>query len=550
MLDRIAARFVTKMYQADREVVREGDLGNRFNVMVRGRVVLDPDEQVQQIVRLVFAQFEQCGSALGVVQYFRRRQLLFPTRGWGGNREGALLWSPLTHGRLLAVLHNPAYAGAYVYGRTHTRTACSPEEAPRVKGRTRRLVQEDWTVLLPEAHPGYLSRDEFLRNQERLADNCTHSAAEHRGAVRTGAALLQGMVSCGRCGRRMSVRYHETGTVPTYECNQLHKALGAPACQSVRGDTVDAAVAELLLAAMQPAQLEVSLATLDQLEIQAQQVEQQGQLRLERARYEAELARRRFCAVEPENRLVARSLERDWNEKLEAIERLEQEQARRPRATAQLAGPAERQRILALAQDLPAIWKAATTTQSERKQLIRFLIKDVTLSKTEETIQVGVRWQTEAVTSLELPRLRRVWEQCRTTPEVIARIRELAETHPDRQVADRLNAEGWRSGRGGPFTAKKVQWVRYAHGLPTFCPEAPKLDPAGGPQRGDGRCSARSAAAALNVDVSTIAEWCKSGRLDGIQAVPHGPRWIRLTPTAVAELRKSSRRRWSRAPRD
>jgi DNA invertase Pin-like site-specific DNA recombinase len=290
------------------------------------RLVLDPDEEVQQAIRLVFALFEQTGSALAVVKHFAQHRLLFPKRLWGKTRDGELLWKPLRHSRVLDVLHNPRYAGAYVYGRTQTRTRTLPHETPRRKGRTRRLALADWPIVRYAAHPPYLAWEQFLRNQQRLDDNCTSRAQDRRGAVRAGSALLQGLVLCGQCGRRMSVRYTRNGTTPSYECNQLHRQQAGRTCQFVRGDGVDDAVARLFLGAIQPAQLQVSLGTLAEIENQSQQIERQWQLRLERARYEADLARRRFLAVDPENRLVARNLEKDWNEKLATVAQLEREQ--------------------------------------------------------------------------------------------------------------------------------------------------------------------------------------------------------------------------------
>ena len=237
------------------------------------QMVLDPDEEVQQAVRLLFSLFEQTGSALAVVKHFGEHRLLFPDRLWGKVRHGELLWKPLQHGRVLDVLHNPRYAGAYVYGRTKTRTRTLPNEAPRVKGRTRRVELADWPIVRHNAHPGYIDWEQFLRNQQRLDDNCTSRGNDRRGAVREGHALLQGLVLCGQCGRRMTVRYTRNGTTPSYECNQVHKQQGGRTCQVVRGDGVDAAISRLLLEALQPAQLEVSLATLEQIEDQARQVD-------------------------------------------------------------------------------------------------------------------------------------------------------------------------------------------------------------------------------------------------------------------------------------
>src|SRR5947209_10435400 len=271
-----------------------------------GQVVLDPDDEVREAVRLVFDLFTQHGSALAVVTHFITHRLRFPTRLWGGSREGELVWHRLSHARVLAMLHNPRYAGTYVYGRTTTRTQVLPGEAPRLKGRTRQVKREAWPIVLLDAHPGYISWARFQCYQPHLDDNRTWRPEEHRGAVRDGTALLQGLVRCGRCGRRMSVRYPRNRRTPTYECNQAHTHHAARTCQALHGDGIDAAVTQQFLEAIQPAHLEVSLATLDQLEARARQVERQWQLRLERAQYEADAARRRFFAVEPENRLVAR----------------------------------------------------------------------------------------------------------------------------------------------------------------------------------------------------------------------------------------------------
>jgi hypothetical protein len=287
---------------------------------------------------------------------------------------------------------------------------------------------------------------------------------------------------------------------------------------------------------MQPAQLEISLATLEQIEERARQIEAQWQRRLERAHYEADVARRRLFAVEPENRLVARTLERDWNEKLAEVERLERDALTWPKPTALLLSPPERQRILALAQDLPTLWQADTTTSSERKQLLRCLIKDVTLTRQGPLIHLGIRWQTEALTELDIPRPPHGGESRRTATAVVERIGQLAPTHPDRQIATLLNQEGLTTGLGDPFTDNKVQCIRHKYAIPTDCPEAPSACPTG--QRADGPYCTRAVAELLNVCDSTILRWCEAGRLDSIQAVPNGPRWIKLTPELIAELRK------------
>jgi hypothetical protein len=444
----------------------------------------------------------------------------------------------------LAILHNPAYTGTYVYGRTKTRNIVLPGEEPRIKGRTRRVVVADWPFVLHDHHPAYITWEQFQRNQQRLLDNCTSDHQEQRGAPREGAALLQGLVLCGRCGRRMTIRYMDDGKIPLYECNQLHKNRGEKTCQSLRGDRIDEAVARAFLEAMRPAQLEVSMAAIDQISDQARRADRQRELMVERARYEAELVRRRFQAVDPENRLVARTLERDWEARLAEVERLERESAGRPTLSTRLVDPAERARILALAQDLPALWQAVTTTQVERKQLLGFLIKDVCLTRAETTIGVAIRWRTEACPVLNIPRPRRSCDARRTNPGVLARLRALAADTSDSQIARILTREGFQSGTGRPFTTNIVKQLRYSYSIASGCPDQPRSCADG--YRADGRCSASVAAGLLNVTVSTIADWCHSGVLDGLQSTSHGPWWITLTPEAIARLRKPSRRSWTR----
>jgi DNA invertase Pin-like site-specific DNA recombinase len=261
---------------------------------------LDPDEEVQHAVRLVFEVFETSKSALAVVKYFGDHGLQIPVRLWQRERQGEVVWRRLRHARVLSILHNPFYAGAYVYGRTKTRQRPLPGEAPRVKGYTRQIKRDDWPTLLQDHHPGYISWAQFCRHQEQLDDNRTFDPNQHRGAVREGGALLQGIVGCGVCGRRMSVRYMPDGHRPIYVCSQLHKDFAGKTCQSIRGDGIDSAVAQLLLAAIEPAQLTIALEAVEHLEAQARAIDHQWQLRIERAHYEAKRARRRYEEVEPE----------------------------------------------------------------------------------------------------------------------------------------------------------------------------------------------------------------------------------------------------------
>src|SRR5256712_13517192 len=307
----------------------------------------------------------------------------------------------------------------------------------------------------------------------------------------------------------------------------------------MRGDGIDAAVVQLVLEAIEPATVTLALEAVEQREAQAQGIDRQWHLRLERARYEADRARRHYLEVEPEHRLVARSLEREWNEKLSALDQLERDYtAMRPAASSHVS-EAERQGIIALVHDLPAVWHAKTTTHAERKHVMRWLIKDVILTKLAQTVRVDVRWQTHACSTLEVPRPTPAYVVRHTAPEVIERLEQLSRDHPDIGIAECLNHEGYRSGQGGAFTASKVNWLRYVYGIKSGCPLGPAACPSG--QRGDGRYSAQAAAALLNVTVSTIADWCKAGPLHGVQVAPRGPWWVKLAPQLISALRKPKR---------
>jgi hypothetical protein len=367
------------------EKAQHGTLRFRLPVGVvydaAGDIQLDPAEEIQHVVRQVFEVFAPSQSALAVVKHFETHGLKIPDRLWQRERQGEVVWRRLRHARVLSILHHPFYAGAYVYGRTQTRPRPLPGEAPRVKGSTRQVKRDHWPTLLRDHPPGYISWSPFRRNQAQLDDNRTVDPAQHRGAVRAGGALLQGIVGCGVCGRRMTGRSMPDGIRPSYVCAQVHKDFAGTTCQGIRGDGIDAAVAQLLFAAIAPAQLTIALEAVAHLAAPARAIAHQWQRRLERARYEAERARRRYLAVEPAYRWVARSLERDWNEKLAALAQLERDYAEmRPAASSQ-GSEAERQGLSELVHDLPAVWHAETTTHAERKHVVRLLMKDVMLTK-------------------------------------------------------------------------------------------------------------------------------------------------------------------------
>ena len=456
-----------------------------------GRGGLAPDAEGVAAGRRGFALVAQYGSALAVVTHLGPHPLRFPTRLWGGGHAGARVWGRLPHGRGLSRLHHPCYAGASVYGRTVTRPQVLPGEAPRLKGRTRQMTREEWPIVGLDAHPGSLAWEQFQRNHHQREDHRPWRPEERRGAVRDGAARLQGRVLCGRCGRRMSVRSLRDGRTPIDEGHHAHPPSAARTCHTMRGDHMDAAVTRSFLAALPPAHLDVARAAWDQIAARAQPRDRQWPLRTDRAPYAADLARRRYGATAPAHRVVARALEREWNETLPTGETREREDAVWHSHALRAVPPEERQRLLARVQDVPAGWHAPTTT-----------------------------------------------------PQGVVRVREVAPAHTDQQSAARLNADGVPAGLGGPFTPRKVGWRRWAYALQTGGPERPKAGASG--QRGDGRYAAPQAAELLHVQVSTLSAWCQQGRLERMRAAPMRPRWMTLTPESSAALRRPVQRRHRR----
>ena len=364
------------------------------------RVVLDPDQQVQQSLRHLFDTFTRTGSAWGTVQAFRREGIKFPRRGQAG--AGEITWCELTHAVVLATLHNPRYAGMFCFGRT--RTWCDPEG----KWHCQRVPREQWRFVKKDAHPGYLSGEDYEANQARLlANEQAHGGGERKagGAAREGPALLQGLVLCGKCGQSMTLRYHQRAgrLTPNYVCAKAAVEQTQPVCQSIPGGGVDEAVGQLLVKSVTPLALEVSLKVQDELQARLDQADQLRQQQVQRAQYEADLARTRYLRVDPNNRLVADTLETQWNDKLRVLTQAKEECERQRQMDAQRLTTEQKAQVLALASDFPKLWRDPKTPDRERKRMARLLLEDVTLRRDSTTITVQVRFKGGATGTLSLP---------------------------------------------------------------------------------------------------------------------------------------------------
>jgi hypothetical protein len=475
----------------------------------RNEVTLDPDTGVRQAVQLLFDTFTATGSAFAVVKTFREQQLSFPGRHRGGPHAGQPYWKPLTHDQVLKTLHNPAYAGAYCYGRARHTTD--------LDGHHRTLAKpiEEWTVLIHDHHPGYLSWPQYQTNLQALAANAAARGEDRKaGPPREGPALLQGLTVCGRCGRRMTVRYHTRAdhtTVPDYVCQNDGIRTAQPICQHLPGATIDTAVADLLLTALTPLALELALTVSDELAQQAEHADTIRAAHVKRAQHAADHARRRYLAVDPDNRLVADALEADWNARLRELATATDDY-QHAKTAADVLDESQRARIRALAADLPALWNDPATPMRERKRLIRLLVTDVTLTRGQDTLTAAVRLPGGQHHTLTLPTPLNAWQERKTPDTTIALIDQLLNNHTYRQVADILTERGLTSGDGNTLTPDRVRAHCFNHRLPSRWQRL----------RDTGMLTLDETAEQLHAHPQSIKRWYRLGLITGHLAEDRG----------------------------
>lgn len=521
---------------------RRGALALRLPVGYRrlgdGSVVQDPDDQVRLTLQTLFTQFALLKTARAVQRYFRDQQLQMPRYIQSGPDAGRLIWVRPTYQMFQQVLTNPAYAGIFVYGRRVQQI--QPGVPPQLSSH-RRLIEE-WEIVVPEVYPGYISEAQYYANRESLRANLYNFTKRQPGAPREGAGLLVGIIVCGRCGRRMTPSYGND--YHAYVCRRDQVTYDTPQCQSFPQRYLDQALADVFFAAIQPAQLETILSALAALETERQTLDRQWQLKLERARYAVQLAQRQYDAVDPENRLVARELETRWNTALGDFQALEQDYAAARRVELAPLTADEQAAVRRLAEDLPAVWAAETTTMADRKRLLRLAVQEVTVAVRAEqtrTADVTVLWSGGVTTQHEVICPPAGWH-CVTDARLLARLRELAQCLPDYAIADLLNGEGVTTQTGKAWSAGRVGSIRKQHQIPTACP----LDPGAGPTRGDGRITTAEAARRLGVSPALIHVWIHQGVLASAQRTVMSYQWVELTETDVARL--DGRRDWSCFP--
>jgi DNA invertase Pin-like site-specific DNA recombinase len=464
------------------------------------RVVLDPDQQVQQALVTFFREFERIGAAMGVVKYFRKQKLQFPRQVRRGMHKGQLIWAPLTHSLALKLLKNPRYAGCYVHGQSRTR------RTPDGKRLVRRVPQDQWDTVLPQAHPGYITWEQYQSNRRRLLQNAmAHGGGgERRHPPREGPALLQGLALCGLCGQRMTLRYHhyKRSLRVTYMCQRDGIENGERFCQCVPGAEIDREIGNMLLGMLEPATLELSLAVQQELQGRLGEADRLRKQQVERVRYEADLARQRFMNVDPNNRLVASTLEAEWNERLRALADAQEQYEQQRIIDQKVLDEKSKDLVHSLAGSFATIWNDPQTSHRDRKRMVQLLIEDVTLIKGEE-ITYHIRFKGGACQTRTLPLPTPAYRMWETDPEIVQLIDKLLDEHTDKQIAEILNDKRYQSGKGGSFTRMTVRNVRISHQLRNLCTRLQER----------GLVPQEEMAARLQVTANTIKRWRRNGLL-------------------------------------
>ena len=487
-----------------------------------GEVLFHPDEAVTGAIRTVFERFVEFGSARRVWLWFRSEGLSFPLQTMPAGMPGPIRWVAPTYHALHQILTNPVYAGAYTYGKTRCERYVDAQGM--VRKRMRHLPMEQWSVLIRDHHPGFIDWAAFEANQVRLDSNTRPQPHQAGGAVKEGSALLQGLATCGHCGRRLHVHYRGRNSAPGYHCAGKDLVQGRGVyCLTIGGTAIEKAVADAFLQAITPATIEATRLSVEQLQANHDAALSQWRLGVERARYDAERAERRYRTVEPENRLVARGLEGEWENRLRDLATAELELRRREQQRPSAIRPEQLHAIKNLSSDIRKVWEAPTTTDRDRKELLRTLLEEVILNlkRAEGRAHLTLRWRGGAFTTLDVlvPRFRPMGP--RTDEDTISLLRRLAALYPDEVIAGVLNRQGRKTATGERFTANQVGSLRRYRGIPRF--QLPVTPP-------DGELvTIRKAAQILGMNTSSIHRWLADGFIAGEQITPGAPWQIRIT---------------------
>jgi len=484
---------------------RRGELKTRlptgFVYDHNDKVIIDPDKQIQQSIRLFFDIFQRTGAAFATVKAFATDDMKFPCRMHLGPDKGKVKWQRLTSGRALVILNNPRYAGAYYYGRQRSRK--------NVDGSTTyfQVPRDQWLVLIKDAHPGFITWQQYEENLQRMRQNAiAYNLIGRKTPPREGPCLLQGLAICGKCGQRMTIRYkyQRKGRIePAYLCQRNRIERWESSCQYIPGAGIDEAISKLLLESVTPLTLEVALQVQKELENRFNEADKLRKQQVVRAEYEANLARRRFMQVDPDNRLVADTLEAEWNEKLRHLQdAIDYYEDHRQKESEKLKS-VQKKEVLKLAKDFPRLWKNPRTPAREKKRMIRFLIEDVTMIRGEENITLHVRFKGGAKKTLTLPPPLKGWQYNATDPKIVQMVDELLTDHNYAEIATILDKRGYKSSQGNRFDRNVVKSITYKYKLKTRFARL----------RATGKLTADEVASLLGVTAQTVRKWGKEGTI-------------------------------------
>jgi DNA invertase Pin-like site-specific DNA recombinase len=481
---------------------RRGELKTRlptgFVYDHNGKTIFDPDKQVQQSIRMFFDIFQRTGAAFATVKAFAKDDVKFPCRLHLGPDKGELKWQRLTSARALVILKNPRYAGAYYYGRQRCRK--------NIDGSTTYFTvpREEWLVLLKDVHPGYITWEQYEDNLRRIRQNAiAYNVIGRKTPPREGSCLLQGLAVCGKCGQRMTIRYkyqRKNRLEPVYLCQRHRIERWESSCQYIPGAAIDKAISKLLLASVTPLALEVALQVQKELENRFNEADKLRRQQVERVEYEANLARRRFMQVDPDNRLVADTLEAEWNEKLRCLQDVNDHYEKHRRRESEKLKSVQQQEVLKLTKNFPQVWKNPKTPVREKKRMIRFLIEDVTMIRGED-ITLHVRFKGGATKTIKLPLPLKGWQYNMTDPKIVEIVDELLSNHTYSQIATILNKQGFKSGQGHRIDRNVVKSITHSYKLKTRYAR----------MRATGKLRVEEVAKLLGRTVATVRSYGKKG---------------------------------------
>lgn len=463
-----------RLHGAKLNKAKRGEL--RFPIPVgymyddQGNITFDQDAQVCHCIQLLFEIFKKKQSAYGVVRYFARNNILFPKRSYGGRWKGKLIWDHLTHERVLTIIKHPFYAGVYTFGRY--KSVKKINQQGEIYSTLKRQPMDQWPVMIKDHHPQYISFEQYQRNVQQLQANLTHAPdLMLPGPAREGSTLLQGLLVCGICGRRMAIRYTFKNAVrPTYVCNGIkRRGLSGCSCFSFRANLVDPVIEQKVINILTPSNIAIALKALAEIEKRNQSLNKQWEMKIQRCQYQADIAQRRFEQVDPANRLVAASLEKSWNQELEKLALAKSEYQKHQSKRDEELPPHKKAQISKLAKEIPTLWNK-TTNQKDKKRIVRLLINDITVAKTNQKniISLNIRWQGGAIEQILVELPPSAPEKKRYPEEIIEKVRSLTMQYgDDKKTIAILNEQGVLCATGRQFTRDMIQWIRFKHKIKT-----------------------------------------------------------------------------------